>query len=184
MKSEFVINAAHNGSDRGHWDNHSGCVSSLVLQESCSSPGLWPDMTGRGGPTELRERPGFLALCGHMGPVFSFQNRLTPFKRNHENESRSGSGGGEAETQFPSCSVRLLWPGIPQLHDTNKGCLRVLMFLGAGFPWAISRSSSALMPLNLIWVQMSFLRPGKASWVFGLGVILWEVSVFVFCLPS
>lgn len=91
-------------------------------------------MTGRGGPTELRERPGFLALCGHMGPVFSFQNRLTPFKRNHENESRSGSGGGEAETQFPSCSVRLLWPGIPQLHDTNKGCLRVLMFLGGRIP--------------------------------------------------
>lgn len=57
-------------------------------------------------PWRAAGRLRFLALCGHVGPVFG-SLQLTPFKGNRENESRTGPGVvGETETQFCSWSVR------------------------------------------------------------------------------
>lgn len=67
----------------------------------------------------------FLALRDHMGPVFG-SLRLTPFKGDHENESRTGSGGKGRQTQFCSWSVDDF--GLEYLvSNSNKDSLGVQM---------------------------------------------------------
>lgn len=82
--------------------------------------------------------------------------------------------------------------------DSNKGGLRGLRvgLLGAGGPRAAPGSSVLSPSLICLWAQRLFQSPlgflgaqkrqGQPCglWVFGFGVTLGSVSIFLFCFPS